>query len=109
MGGVREDLRPVWTLEGLEQRRDKSCIQFQEHRSGCQVQDKLKEGKGMQGLGSGEIIQARGDGPNTSGSSFETSVHGTTQCQVLDLELELRNAIPSLLFSLLYVLYFALI
>ena len=81
--------------------------QFQEHRSGCQVQDKLKEGKGMQGLGSGEIIQARGDWPNTSRSSFETSVHRTTQCQIL--ELELRNSIPSLLFSLLYVLYFALI
>lgn len=26
MGGVGEDLRPVWTLEGLEQRRDMSCI-----------------------------------------------------------------------------------
>lgn len=63
--------------------------QLQEHRSGYQVQGKLKEGTGMQGLGSGVIIQARGDWPNTSGSSFETSVHRTTQCQILDLDLEL--------------------
>lgn len=95
-GPIREGLRPVWTLaftirevgshwRARAEEGHELHSQFQERHPGCQVQDRLEEGKtGMLGLTSGVIIQTRGDWPHTNGCSFETSMHRITQCQNSD-------------------------